>query len=76
MITRRKFMRDLAIGGSACALGRFSEALADLEAASLAFQQALEYGLSGGIFFAAIYGPINKILIALLGGRLVEALQL
>jgi LuxR family maltose regulon positive regulatory protein len=51
-------------------------ALADLEAASLAFQQALEDGVSGGNFYAAIYGPINLILMALLVGHLKEALQL
>jgi LuxR family transcriptional regulator, maltose regulon positive regulatory protein len=50
--------------------------LADLEAARLAFQQAQEEGLSGGNFYAAIYGPINLILIALLDGRRREALQL
>jgi LuxR family maltose regulon positive regulatory protein len=51
-------------------------ALADLEAASLAFKQALEDGLAGGNFFAAIYGPINLVLIALLVGQLNDALQL
>jgi LuxR family maltose regulon positive regulatory protein len=51
-------------------------ALADLEAASLAFKQALEDGLAGGNFYAAIYGPINLILDALLVGRMKEALQL
>lgn len=63
-------------GTVALNLGYGYLARADLEAASLAFQQALEYGLSGGNFFAAIYGPINMILIALLGARLEEALQL
>ena len=50
--------------------------LGDLEAASLAFEQALEEGLSGRNFYAAIYGPINLILSALLVGRRREALQL
>jgi LuxR family transcriptional regulator, maltose regulon positive regulatory protein len=50
--------------------------LADLEAARLAFQQAQEEGISGGNFYAAIYGPINLILSALLEGRRREALQL
>jgi LuxR family maltose regulon positive regulatory protein len=51
-------------------------ALADLEVASLAFIQALEEGLSGGNYYAAIYGPINLTIIASLQGNLVEALQL
>lgn len=51
-------------------------ALADLEAARLAYNQTLEYGLTGGNFYAGIYGPINLILIALLVGRRQEALQL
>jgi LuxR family maltose regulon positive regulatory protein len=50
--------------------------LADLAQARLAFQQAQEDGLSGGNFYAAIYGPINLILSALLVGRRSEALQL
>jgi LuxR family maltose regulon positive regulatory protein len=50
--------------------------LADLESARFAFQQALEDGLSGRNFYAAIYGPINLILSALLVGRRSEALQL
>jgi len=51
-------------------------ALADLEAAGLAFKEALEDGLSGGNYYAAIYGPINLVSIALLEGHLKEALQL
>jgi LuxR family transcriptional regulator, maltose regulon positive regulatory protein len=50
-------------------------ALADWEAASRAFQQALEDGLAGGNFYAAIYGPINLIMRALLMGELQEARQ-
>jgi len=57
-------------------LGYGHLAQADLEAASPAFKQALEDGLSGGNFFAAIYGPINLALSALLLGHLREALQL
>ncbi len=48
----------------------------DLEAAGLAFRQALEDGLSGGNLYAAIYGPINLVLCAFLAGRWNEALQL
>lgn len=51
-------------------------ALADLEAANLAFNQTLEDGLAGGNFYAAIYGPINLVIIAILQGQLREALQL
>jgi LuxR family transcriptional regulator, maltose regulon positive regulatory protein len=51
-------------------------ALADLEAASLAFKQALDDGLSGGGFYSAIYGPINLAFSALLVGHLEDALQL
>jgi len=49
--------------------------LNDLEAARPAFQQAQEEGISGGNFYAAIYGPINLILSALLEGRRRDALQ-
>ena len=51
-------------------------ALVDLPAARAAFEQTLEEGLAGGNLFAAIYGPINLILIAMLEGRHAEALQL
>jgi LuxR family maltose regulon positive regulatory protein len=51
-------------------------ALSDLEAASLAFNQTLEDGISGGNYYAAIYGPINMVIIAILQGGLREALQL
>jgi LuxR family maltose regulon positive regulatory protein len=51
-------------------------ALADLESASMAFGQTLEDGLSGGNFYAAVYGPINLIICTLLEGRLGEALRM
>jgi LuxR family maltose regulon positive regulatory protein len=51
-------------------------ALADLEAARLAFNQTLEDGLAGGNYYAAIYGPINLANIAILQGSLREALQI
>ncbi len=51
-------------------------ALADLPAAELAYKQTLEDGLAGGNFYAAVYGPINLGMSALLTGRLKEALQL
>jgi LuxR family maltose regulon positive regulatory protein len=51
-------------------------ALADLEAARLAFNQTLEDGLAGGNYYAAIYGPINLANIAIIQGSLREALQI
>jgi LuxR family maltose regulon positive regulatory protein len=57
-------------------IGYGYQALADLEAASLAFRQVQEDGLAGGNFYAAIYGPINLVVSALLEGHLREALQL
>jgi len=51
-------------------------ALPDMEAAKTAFQQTLEDGLAGGNYYAAIYGPINLVIIAFLQGHLKEALQL
>jgi LuxR family maltose regulon positive regulatory protein len=50
--------------------------LGNLEAASLGFQQALDEGLSGGNLYAAIFGPVNLVLNALLVGQWREALQL
>ena len=57
-------------------LGYGYMALADLEVASLAFIQTLEEGLSGGNYYAAIYGPINLAIIESLQGHLREATQL
>jgi LuxR family maltose regulon positive regulatory protein len=51
-------------------------ALADLEEANLAFNQTLEDGLSGANFYAAIYGPINLVIIAILQGNLKKAMEL
>jgi LuxR family maltose regulon positive regulatory protein len=51
-------------------------ALADYPAAERAYQQAFEDGLAGGNYYAAVYGPINLIAIAIIKGRLKEALQL
>lgn len=50
--------------------------LADLPAAEKAFQQTYEDGAAGGNFYAAVYGPINLILIAMSKGRLQDAMQL
>jgi LuxR family maltose regulon positive regulatory protein len=61
---------------NALSIGYGYLALADLDAARRAFEQALEDGIAGRDFYAAIYGPINLILIALLKGHLNEALQL
>ena len=57
-------------------IGNGYAALADLSAAEKAFQQTLEDGVTGGNFYAAVYGPINLILIALAKGQLQDALQL
>jgi len=57
-------------------IGNGHTALADLPAAEIAFKQTLEDGVAGGNFYAAIYGPINLILIALAKGQLNDAMQL
>ena len=51
-------------------------ALADLPAAERAFKQTFEVGVAGGDFYAAVYGPINLILIAMSKGQLKDALQM
>lgn len=51
-------------------------ALADLPAAERAYKQALADGVAGGNFYAAIYGPIDWISIAIIKGQLKDALQL
>lgn len=50
--------------------------LADLPEAEKAYKQTLEDGVSGGNFYAAVYGPINLALIALAKGGLKNAMQL
>jgi LuxR family maltose regulon positive regulatory protein len=57
-------------------IGRGYTVLADLPAAERAYKQALEDGVAGGNFYAAIYGPINSITIALIKGELYDALHL
>jgi LuxR family maltose regulon positive regulatory protein len=57
-------------------LGYAYLALADLQAAALAYEQALEDGLAGGNLYAAIYGPIDLAWSALLVANLAQALQL
>ena len=61
---------------SALTIGHGYLALADLEAARLAYQQALDDGLAGGNLYAAIYGPINLVSCALLVGQWQPALKL
>jgi LuxR family maltose regulon positive regulatory protein len=51
-------------------------ALADYPAAEQAYQQAFEDGLAGGNYYAAVYGPINLIAIAIIKGLLKEARHL
>lgn len=55
-------------------IGHGYAALADLAAAERAFQQAFEDGSAGGNFYAAIYGPINLISLALVKGNVKEAM--
>lgn len=55
-------------------IGHGYSALADLPAAERAFQQAFEDGIASGNFYAAIYGPINLIALALVKGELPDAL--
>jgi LuxR family maltose regulon positive regulatory protein len=57
-------------------IGRGYTALADLPAAERAYQQAFAEGVAGGNFYAAIYGPINLIALAIVKGELNEALQM
>ncbi len=51
-------------------------ALADLPAAERAYRQAFEDGVAGGNWYAAVYGPIDLITIAIIQGQLQDALQL
>lgn len=57
-------------------IGYAYTALADLPAAEQAYAQALEDGVAGGNWYAAIYGPIDLVALAMLKGRLSEALQM
>ena len=61
---------------NALAIGNGYMALADLPAAERAFKQTFEDGVAGGNFYAAIYGPINLIMIAMIRGQLKNASQL
>lgn len=57
-------------------IGYANLVLVDLPAAETAFRATLEDGLAGGNRYAAIYGPTNLASVALLTGRLPEALHL
>lgn len=57
-------------------IGRGYTALADLPAAERAYNQAFADGVAGGNFYAAVYGPINLIVIAIVKGELNDALRL
>jgi LuxR family maltose regulon positive regulatory protein len=61
---------------NAMLIGNGYTALANLPAAEKAFEQTVEDGVAGGNFYAAIYGPINLILIAMARGRLKDILQI
>jgi LuxR family maltose regulon positive regulatory protein len=49
--------------------------LANLSAAERAYQQAFKDGMAGGNWYAAIYGQIDLIAIAIIKGQLKDALQ-
>jgi LuxR family maltose regulon positive regulatory protein len=51
-------------------------AFADLPVAEKAYKQAFEDGIAGGNWYAAIYGQIALIVIAIMKGQLATALQL
>jgi LuxR family maltose regulon positive regulatory protein len=61
---------------NAMIMGNAYMALADLSAAELAFNQTFEDGIAGGNFYAAVYGPINSISIAMIRGQLKDAMHL
>ncbi len=61
---------------NALSIGYGYAALADLPAAERAYQQAFEDGIAAGNWYAAVYGPIDLIAIALIKGQLKDALQL
>ena len=50
--------------------------LADLSSAEKAYKQAFEDGVAGGNFYAAVYGQIDLIVIAIMKGQLKDAWQL
>ncbi|NMB89287.1 MAG: hypothetical protein GYA17_13080, partial [Chloroflexi bacterium] len=56
-------------------LGYAYMALGDAASAGQFFTQTLEEGLQGGNLYAAVYGPIGLIWIAMAQGRLREAFQ-
>jgi len=57
-------------------IGYANLVLVNLPAAEVAFTNTLADGVAGGNLYAAIYGPINLTVIALLMGRLSEALYI
>ncbi|HEU5087227.1 MAG TPA: hypothetical protein VFT99_07270, partial [Roseiflexaceae bacterium] len=61
---------------NAMIIGNGYARLGDLPAAERAFQQTFADGVAGLNYYAAIYGPINLILIALIKGALSAALEL
>jgi len=61
---------------NAIIIGNSYAELGDLPAAEQAYRQTLDDGVAGGNLYAAIYGPINLILFAMIRGQLPEALHL
>lgn len=61
---------------NAMSIGAAHSVLGDVPAAEQAFRQTLEDGVAGRNYYAAIYGPINLILFAIIQGELNDALAL
>lgn len=61
---------------NAMSIGNGCTMLGDLPAAERAYQQALDEGVAGGNFYAAVYGPINLALISISKGELRNAMRL
>ena len=61
---------------NAMGIGNAYTVLGDIPAAEKAFNQTYEDGVAGGNYYAAVYGPINLILIAMTRGQLSESLQM
>lgn len=60
---------------NALGIGHGYLTMADLPAAEQAFRQAFAEGMAGGNYYAAIYGPINLVGLALAKGQPRQALQ-
>lgn len=61
---------------NAMSIGNGCVKLGDIPAAERAFKQTLDEGVTGGNFYAAVYGPINLALISMSKGGLKDAMLL